>query len=69
MRPPRKPLPTLSDQIRAAIARSGSLYELAEATGVDRGILSRFARGERTITLATADRLVDALKLRLTAGR
>ena len=43
-----------------------SAYELAEASGVDRSVLSRFLAGKRTITLETADRLAEVLELKLT---
>ncbi len=57
---------TLSDQLRAAIRGSGlSLYKLAKRTRVDHGQLSRFLRGERSITLETADRIAEELGLRL----
>ncbi len=57
---------TLSDQLRAAIRGSGlSLYGLAKLCGVDHGQLSRFLRGERSITLETADRIAEELGLRL----
>ena len=62
----RKPAKTISEQLREAIAKSGlSPYELAEASGVDRSVLSRFLNGRRSITLETLDRLADVLKLRL----
>lgn len=62
-------LSPLTDQLRHAIrARSGSAYELAQVAGVDSGILSRFLRGERDVTLATADRLAVALGLKLVKG-
>jgi transcriptional regulator with XRE-family HTH domain len=67
----RKQIPqSLSEQLREVVrAARPSLHELAEETGVDRSVLSRFLAGRRTITLETADRLAAALKLRLIAGR
>jgi plasmid maintenance system antidote protein VapI len=63
----RKKALSLSDEIRDAIAKTDlSAYELAQAAGVDRSVLSRFRTGKRTITLATADRLAEVLKLRIT---
>ncbi len=57
---------SLSEQIRQAIASADlSPYELAEASGVDRSVLSRFSAGKRTITLETADKLAEVLKLRI----
>jgi transcriptional regulator with XRE-family HTH domain len=73
MSPPRKPAPpreTLSEQLRRAIrARGMSLSALAEESGVDRAVLSRFAAGTRTITIETADRLAAVLRLRFAPGR
>jgi hypothetical protein len=43
-----------------------SLGDLATESGVDAGVLSRFIRGERSITLDTAERLCGAIGLRLT---
>ena len=43
-----------------------SVYELGAAAAVDRSVLSRFLSGKRTITLDTADRLAEVLKLRIT---
>jgi plasmid maintenance system antidote protein VapI len=58
--------PTIADQLRKAIANSGaSEYAIAKASEVDMGVLSRFVRGERTITLATAAKLCSHLGLRL----
>lgn len=57
---------SLVDQLRAAITSSGmSLYSLAQATGVDRGILGRFVRGERTMTVANAAKVTSYLRLEL----
>lgn len=66
----RKSAPTLSDQLREIIRAelkdgSGSVYELAKDAGVDRSVLSRFIAGKRTMTLETADRLAELLKLRI----
>ena len=56
----------ISGQLRYIIQGSGlSLTELARRTGVDSGILSRFMRGKRTITLETVDRLSQELGLLL----
>jgi plasmid maintenance system antidote protein VapI len=54
----------LPDAIRAAVNESGiGLTELAEASGVDRSQLHRFTRGERSLTLDTADQVLVALGL------
>jgi plasmid maintenance system antidote protein VapI len=56
----------IQDQLRRAIEESPiTQYALAKISGIDKGILSRFIRRERTITLATAARLAEALDLEL----
>ena len=50
----RKKPTTLSAQLRERITSSPlSPYELAEASGVDRSVLSRFLAGKRSLTLDT----------------
>jgi transcriptional regulator with XRE-family HTH domain len=62
--------PDIEQQLRQAIEESPlSQYELAKVSGVNKGILSRFVRGERTITLSTAARLAEALDLDLRPAR
>jgi hypothetical protein len=66
------PIPTMSDTLRTAIARSGlSLLKLQHETGVHRGSLSRFIRGERSLRLDVADKLAAYfhLELRRHSGR
>lgn len=59
-------LTPLTDGLRELIRQSGmSTYELAARSGVDDAVISRFVRGERTITMDTADRLAVALKLQI----
>jgi transcriptional regulator with XRE-family HTH domain len=56
----------VSYQLRELIeARGLTAYGLGQLAGVDPGVISRFLRAERTITLDTLDRLADALGLRL----
>jgi len=56
----------IEGQLRRAIEKSPlTQYQLAKVSGINKGILSRFIRGERTITLATAARLAEALDLEL----
>jgi transcriptional regulator with XRE-family HTH domain len=51
---------TITEQLRASIRKSGLLQEqIAEATGVSQGVLSRFIRGERSINLTTAEKLAE----------
>lgn len=53
-----------SEQLREAIRASEiSLKELARRTGVDDGVLSRFMRGERSLTLDSVDKLGSEFEL------
>jgi transcriptional regulator with XRE-family HTH domain len=62
--------PSISDQLRQAIGAAGvTRYKLAQATGVTEAALSRFVRGERSLTLPAVDRLCAFLNLHLTKGR
>ncbi len=57
-------------QIREAIRASGrSLRDLENATGISRGQLSRFLRGQRDLTLETAGKLFDALGLEVVSKK
>jgi transcriptional regulator with XRE-family HTH domain len=61
------PKPTLTNELRAAIERSGlTLYRIAKATGVDVTNLRRFLRGDMSIRLDKADALAAYLGLQLT---
>jgi transcriptional regulator with XRE-family HTH domain len=58
--------PGLVEQLREAIRKSGrSLYQLGKDSGVGSDQLSRFMRGERTLTLPAAEKLCRALDLEL----
>jgi transcriptional regulator with XRE-family HTH domain len=62
----RAPAPGVEEQLHEAIAGCGlSLYQLSEVAGVDRGMLSRFLRHERTLTLAVVAKVCKALGLSL----
>ncbi len=57
---------TISQALQEAMAKSGvSLAGLERATGISADVLSRFVRGERTLTLPTADKLARHLGLEL----
>jgi transcriptional regulator with XRE-family HTH domain len=57
---------TLADQLRQAIRRSGKTrYRIARESGVAEAVLSRFVRGERDMKLDTANKLSEALGLRV----
>lgn len=62
---------TISETLRDAIQRHESTpAEIARATGVDKGRLSRFIRGQRSLTLPAVDALAQYLDLVLaTKGR
>jgi transcriptional regulator with XRE-family HTH domain len=58
----------LVEQLRTAIRDSGlTLTELSERAGVALPMLTRFVRKERGLNLATAEKVCDALHLRLAA--
>ena len=62
----RKPKPTLTDVLKAAIEQSGvTRYRIAKDTGIDEAALMRFLRGEISVRLDKADRLAAYLGLRL----
>lgn len=61
---------TLSEQLRCAIEESGlSIHRIARETAVDVAALSRFVRGQRSLTLTTADHLATYLGLRLISDK
>lgn len=66
-----EPTPTIDPSdfeavIRNAILKSGrSVNDIAKQAEVSQSVLSRFVRGERTITLPLASRVCGVLKLRL----
>lgn len=58
--------PTITDDLRTFIRASGmSSYGLGKRSGVDRGIISRFMNGERSLTGPTLDALCATLGLAL----
>ena len=70
--PPRSSPPrprqraAISGQLHAILTRGEhNLYEVAKAAKVPLSSLTRFVDGERGLTLATADKLADALGLKL----
>lgn len=61
--------PPLVGELRKAIETSGrSLSELGRVSGVNNSQLSRFMRGERSLTVAAAGRICEALDLHLVSG-
>ena len=69
-RPSHRAVPgSLSEVLREAIRRSGkSVYQIAKAANVSQIVVSRFLSGERDIRMETADRLAEALELKLATG-
>lgn len=58
---------SLGEQLRRAIERSGMTQEqLAELAGLTQAQISRFRHGKRDILLETADKLLRALRVKLT---
>ena len=56
----------LAADIRRAIKASGlTPYRIATDADVDRAIMSRFVNGERGLTLDTASRICEVLRLEL----
>ena len=56
----------LEAQLRQAMADSGMAQkELSALSGVDSGQLSRFTKGERTLTLRSAEKMAGVLGLEL----
>jgi hypothetical protein len=61
--------PGLLDQIRDAIRKSGrTLNQMEKDTGVSRGELSRFLRGQRVLGGEPLERICRSLNLRLIGG-
>jgi transcriptional regulator with XRE-family HTH domain len=57
---------TVEEQLRAALQQTGlSHHELARRSGVSQPVLSRFIRGERTLTLPVVNKLCEMLGLHL----
>ena len=66
----RKARQSVVDQLRKAIEDSGeSQIAIAEATGVNQGNLSKFMRGERSLSLETFAALCEYLKVDLARRR
>ena len=56
----------LSDQLRRAIETAGrTRYKLAQETGIDQAVLSRFMHRKGGMLIDAIDRLAEALDLEL----
>ncbi len=59
-----------SDQLRSAIRESGlSVYAIAQSTGIDKSVLSRFIHGTSGLSVTSIDRLCTVLGLRLVSEK
>lgn len=57
---------SIVEALREAIEKSElNKTQLAELSGVDKGQISRFVKGKRTLTLKSAEKIAEALKLEL----
>lgn len=60
----------LVDQLRRAMRDSGeTAYAIAKGSGVSQSVVNRFVSGERGISLETAAKLCEYLKLELARRR
>jgi len=55
----------LKDALRAS---DKSMYQIAQEAGISQIVVSRFLSGERDIRMATADKLAEALGLKLASA-
>jgi transcriptional regulator with XRE-family HTH domain len=59
----------VSDRLRSILTEGGRTpYAVAVAAGLAPSVLSRFARGERSLSLDSFDRIAAALGLKLVEG-
>lgn len=66
-RPKPRPL-SIGERIKATIQeREMSAYAVAKAAGINTAVVLRFLSGERSISLATAEKMAEALDLELVA--
>src|SRR5258708_30768674 len=68
--PPAAPSGSASGRLSQALkdalrASDKSMYQIAQDAGVAQIVVSRFVSGERDIRMATADKLAEALGLKL----
>ncbi len=60
----------ISNQLRDIIEASGeSRYEIARQTGIDQSALSRFASGERGLSMTALDTLAEYFDLDIVSRR
>ncbi len=66
-RPPPKQQPMTNFLLKAIQPCGRSPYQLAKEAGVKNYLIYQFMKGKRSLKLTTADRLVKALNLKVTA--
>jgi transcriptional regulator with XRE-family HTH domain len=60
----------LTDQIRDTVKRSQlTRYEICRQTGIDKASMSKFASGQRGLSLAHLDKLATLLGLRIVISK
>ena len=57
---------SVSDQLREAIQRYGTVYALSRDSGISQPVIGRFLHGQRGLKLATVDRLCEFFEMHLT---
>ncbi len=67
-RPTPKQQPMTNFLLKAIQTCGRSPYQLAKEAGIKDNLIYRFMKGERSLTLTSADRLVNALNLELPAS-
>jgi transcriptional regulator with XRE-family HTH domain len=66
MAKPKRSKPGMVEQLRQAVRDSGqSLNQLCIASGLDRGGMSRFMRGQQGISGQAIEKLCEALRLQI----
>ncbi len=69
IRRPPKQRPMTNLLLKAIKSCGRTPYQLAKEAGVKADLIYRFVKGKNSLRLASADRLVNALHLKVTARR
>ncbi len=67
-RPPPKQQPMTNFLLKAIKTCRRSPYQLAKEAGIKADLIYQFMKGKRILRLSSADRLVKALNLKVTAS-
>lgn len=66
----KKPKPSLTDQLRAAIDQSGlTRYRIAQETGMSEASLCQFYSGKRGLSMENLNSLAECLQITIHVGR